>query len=118
MKDLKYSPTSFDVKKGDTVTFAFRNDDAIPHDAFIGDEAAQDDHEAGMRSASTASDMSETSETSGMDHGGGAESEAIVVQPGKTGELTHTFDTAGTLLIGCHEVGHYAGGMKATISVT
>ncbi|MEO7428152.1 MAG: hypothetical protein ABIY48_02095 [Acidimicrobiales bacterium] len=36
----------------------------------------------------------------------------------ENGELTHTFDDTGTLEIGCHQAGHYARGMKLTITVT
>jgi hypothetical protein len=35
-----------------------------------------------------------------------------------TKELTHTLDTAGTILAGCHVTGHYAGGRKAEITVS
>jgi uncharacterized cupredoxin-like copper-binding protein len=48
------------------------------------------------------------------DHGG----DAITVDPGRTGELVHTFTSGQSVLIGCHEAGHYAAGMKITVSVT
>ena len=53
----------------------------------------------------------------GMSHGG-SDAEAITVEPGKTGSLTRTFDEAGTVVLGCHEPGHYASGTKATINVS
>jgi uncharacterized cupredoxin-like copper-binding protein len=111
MKELKFDPASVNVTAGETVTFVFTNDDTIRHDAFVGDEAAQDKHESEMASAGSSSDGA---------HGGSHDmesSDAIIVEPGKTGEITHTFDEAGTILIGCHEPGHYAGGMKMTIAV-
>ena len=37
--------------------------------------------------------------------------------PGESKGLEHTFATAGSVLIGCHEPGHYAGGMVATVAV-
>ena len=33
-------------------------------------------------------------------------------------ELTHTFVQPGQTLAGCHVAGHYAVGMKATITVS
>ena len=48
----------------------------------------------------------------------GTDSDATVVQPGQTGPMTHTFTESGTVLIGCHEPGHWEAGMKATIKVT
>jgi len=51
------------------------------------------------------------------DHGGD-DADAIVVEPGETGTLTHTFDDAGTVEIGCHQPGHYGAGMKIAVTVT
>jgi uncharacterized cupredoxin-like copper-binding protein len=48
----------------------------------------------------------------------GGDDPAVTVEPGKTEELTTRFDDAGTYEIGCHEPGHYAAGMKITITVT
>jgi uncharacterized cupredoxin-like copper-binding protein len=58
---------------------------------------------------------------SGMDMGGADSEDAeggITVEPGERGELTYTFQAGDELLIGCHEPGHYAGGMKITIDVS
>jgi uncharacterized cupredoxin-like copper-binding protein len=44
--------------------------------------------------------------------------DAIDVEPGKTGELTHAFKANEQLLIGCHEEGHYVQGMKVQVNVT
>lgn len=102
MRDIAYSPTSLDVRAGEKVRLRFKNTGQVVHDAFIGDAAAQDQHEKEMRGA----------------HGDHAmESEGLSVKPGKTGELTYSFDTPGQILIGCHEPGHYTGGMKVTVNV-
>jgi uncharacterized cupredoxin-like copper-binding protein len=42
---------------------------------------------------------------------------AVTVEPGKTRSITTMFDETGTVLIGCHEPGHWEAGMKATITV-
>ena len=102
MKEFAYEPAAVTVNAGETVKFVFRNEGAVVHDAFLGDEAAQAEHEREM--------------AAGDDHEG---HEAIKVDPGKTGELTHTFGKAGeALIIGCHETGHYAAGMKLTVTVS
>jgi uncharacterized cupredoxin-like copper-binding protein len=49
-------------------------------------------------------------------HGGS--DDALTVEPGKTGELQHTFDAAGETLIGCHEPGHYEAGMRVAVTVS
>ncbi len=102
MKEFAYEPASVDVKAGETVKFVFRNEGRIVHESFIGDEAAQLAHEQEMQEGQ-------------KDHG----DHAIKVLPGETGTLTHTFEKAGeTLIIGCHEVGHWPAGMKMTVTVS
>ena len=56
----------------------------------------------------------------GSEHGGGhggGDEEALTVDPGETGELTHTFEESGSIEIGCHQPGHYNAGMKITVEV-
>ena len=107
MRDIAYSPTEVTVHQGETVRFVFTNRGKLPHDAFIGDEDAQADHEKDMR------------EADGGGHGGhGDDEKAVTVEPGKTGELEHTFDEDGEVLIGCHQPGHYDAGMKVAVEVS
>jgi uncharacterized cupredoxin-like copper-binding protein len=111
MTDIAFEPETVEVAEGETVRFVFTNSGAVVHDAVIGDEQAQADHEAEMR---------EEDEDEG--HGGGGhgedEDDALTVEPGETGELTHTFDEAGETFIGCHQPGHYEAGMVVTVDVT
>jgi uncharacterized cupredoxin-like copper-binding protein len=109
MRDIAYVPASVSVRTGETVKFVFHNRGQAVHEAFIGDEAAQKEHENEMRGE-------------GM-NGAGMNSthhddEAVRVEPGKTATLTHTFSQAGPVLIGCHEPGHYAAGMKLAVTVS
>jgi uncharacterized cupredoxin-like copper-binding protein len=109
MVDIAFKPTSVQVTSGETVEFVFTNTGQVVHDAFIGDAAAQSAHETEMRA-----------DTSGG-HGGGHDGKdeaATTVNPGKTGSLTRTFDTSGTVEIGCHQAGHYTAGMKLGLTVT
>lgn len=111
MIDIAYDPaTPVSAKAGETIRFVFHNRGKIAHDAFIGDAAAQADHEKEMREA----------EGGGHDTkmGGKDDKDAITVDSGKTDEVIHTFDRAGTLEIGCHQPGHYAAGMKITVTVS
>jgi uncharacterized cupredoxin-like copper-binding protein len=103
MKEFSYDPASVTVKAGETVKFVFHNQGQILHDAFIGDEAAQAEHEKEMR------------EGGSMPHDGG---DAIKVIPGATGTLTHTFKAGESLIVGCHETGHYQAGMKMALTVS
>lgn len=100
--ELRFEPDAFTFSVGETVRFEVTNAGAIQHEFFIGDADAQADHEA------------EIVEMGGMAHD---EPNGISVDSGETKALEHTFATAGTILIGCHEPGHYAGGMVATATV-
>ena len=100
---LKIEPATINVPAGVPVTFAVTNSGATDHEFYLGDEAAQAEHENEMASMG------------GMTHD---EPEGIAVKPGETKELTYTFAQAGESLAGCHVAGHYAGGMKAAIMVT
>ena len=104
MTENDFDPAALDVEQGETITFVFHNSGEIAHDAFIGDADAQADHEEEMRMAD---DM-------GHDTG----DDALTVAPGFTGELTYTFDEAGSIEIGCHRPGHYASDMKIMVTVS
>lgn len=111
MVDIAFEPDTLDIARGETVRFVFTNTGEVAHDAFIGDEDAQADHEAEMREA-------DDDEGHGGGHGDDAAENAVTVEPGDTGELTYTFDEAGTVEVGCHQPGHYESGMKIDVEVT
>lgn len=94
--------SSHAVPSGVPVTFVVTNVGAIEHEFYLGDEAAQGEHEMEMV------------QMGGMSHD---EPDGIALKPGETKELTHTFAAAGTSVAGCHVAGHYAAGMRAEISV-
>ncbi len=112
MTDMAFSPPSIDVDAGDTITFVFRNDGAVRHEAVFGTLAEQETHHAEMAERDTSH--------SDMDRGSTPHDEtelhAVVVEPGATAEVTHTFTDASTV-VGCHEPGHWEAGMRLDIDV-
>jgi uncharacterized cupredoxin-like copper-binding protein len=100
---FRIEPGDFTVPAGEPVTFVVKNGGVLDHEFFVGDEATQAEHDKEMLSS-----------------GGTAKDGAtgIGVKPGQTKELTMTFAAAGPTLAACHIPGHYAGGMKTTITVT
>ncbi len=100
--DMTFEPAAFTVKAGETVTFDVRNAGQIAHEYFVGTQVEQDEHETEMRQPMAA----------GHDHPTG-----VHVDAGKSKALSMTFVKAGTFLVGCHEPGHWAAGMKGTITV-
>ena len=101
---LKIEPAVMTVPAGASVTFVVRNTGTVLHEFTLGDEAEQTAHEQEMMASGGMSMPKD-------------EPMAIGVQPGTTKELTVTFDKPGGMLAGCHVAGHYAAGMKATITV-
>ena len=96
----KFSVEELQVRPGETVRFVLRNTDPIPHELIVGDQSVQDIHELGTE-AHHAERPGEVS-----------------VAPGSTAVTTYRFGKAGgTLLFGCHLPGHWAYGMRGTITV-
>jgi uncharacterized cupredoxin-like copper-binding protein len=106
MVDNRFEPAALAVARSEKVMFVFRNNGSVAHDAFVGDAAAQAMHETDMMGGSGAHD------------GHAAAAADVTVEPGMTGTLTHTFGEAGEVEIGCHEPGHFAGGMKMAVAVS
>jgi P-type Cu+ transporter len=99
---LRFSPDQISVKAGETVAFEITNSGALPHEFFIGTQAEQQAHESEMASGSPM-----------MDEPG-----AVNVPAGGTARLVYTFNQPGALEYGCHVPGHYAAGMRGTITIS
>lgn len=106
---LEFDPEAIEVEVGETVTFVVRNTGNAVHEFVLGNETYQEEHEKEMSGAGGAEGHG------GMDMGD--DSNAISVAPGATQEITWTFTEAGKVLYGCHEPGHYEGGMVGAIEV-
>jgi uncharacterized cupredoxin-like copper-binding protein len=98
---LHFAPEAMNVRAGETVAFEISNPGVVPHEFVIGDVAEQEAHERAMTSGPMSS-----------------EPNAVAVPPGQTVQLVYTFDRAGTLEYACHVAGHYAAGMRGTITVS
>jgi Cu+-exporting ATPase len=98
---LRFAPDAFNVRAGETVAFDISNSGALPHEFVIGDASVQQAHESEMAAG----------------HMGG-EQNAIEVPAGQTVRLVYTFGQPGTLEIGCHLPGHFAAGMRGTITIS
>jgi uncharacterized cupredoxin-like copper-binding protein len=98
---LRIEPSSMTVQVGVPVTFVVTNTGSVEHEFYLGDEEAQTEFEAEMQAGAMRHDQPE----------------GISVAPGETKELAYTFTEPGETLAGCHVLGHYGGGMKATITI-
>ena len=95
----RFDPSTLTFEPGTTVRFEVRNTDPIDHEFILGDEEVQAVHERGTES-----------------HHGARPGE-ISIPAGTTRTTTYTFAEAATLIFGCHLPGHYAFGMRGTVTV-
>jgi uncharacterized cupredoxin-like copper-binding protein len=96
----KFEPTGLAVEPGETVRFVIVNTDPIDHEFILGHREVQRVHEEGTeaRHAPRPGEIS--------------------VPAGETVITTYTFpEISGTLIFGCHLPGHYAFGMRGTVTV-
>jgi uncharacterized cupredoxin-like copper-binding protein len=95
----RFDPSDIEVQPGQTIRFVVENTDPIDHEFIVGDEQVQQAHEAGTEA-----------------HHPPRPGE-ISIAPGETVITTVTFPLTGSLLFGCHLPGHYAYGMRGTITM-
>ena len=126
MQDMSFSPKSLDVKAGETVHFVLVNKGQLLHEFNLGDAAMHAEHQKQMMQMQSGGMMSATG-MGKMDHGamghgdmGGMKHDDpnnVLVEPGKTAELTWTFKQATGLEFACNLPGHYQAGMVGKLTV-
>lgn len=107
LDSLAFEPDRVSVEPRETVRFVVSNTGASLHEFILGPESVQVAHEE-------ASAMGE--EGHGELHVDG-QLAALELEPGATAEATVTFEAEGEVIFGCHEPGHYDGGMFGTVTV-
>ena len=103
---FRFTPDPITVKVGETVTFRITNDGVVPHEVVLDDSEGQDAHEAEMQEMIAAGNMMMMDEVN-----------AFALLGGESKTLTWTFTEAGTVYLGCHQPGHFAAGMVASVIV-
>ena len=122
MRDNRFEPDQLTARRGEVITIRFRNQGSVRHEALAGDEAAQQAHHREM-AGSTATGSTPMATMPGdaghpADDGHhGPQPGMVVVEPGATGELTMTVPESGTIVLGCHEPGHWESGMKLSVGL-
>jgi len=95
-----FDPDAIEVEPGQTVRFVIHNTDPIHHEFILGDEHVQLVHEEGTEA-----------------HHPPRPGE-VSIPPGATVVTTYTFPVSGgSLIFGCHLPGHYAYGMRGSVTV-
>ncbi|WP_443697496.1 copper-resistant cuproprotein CopI [Pseudomonas sp.] len=132
LQDMSFSPKSLDVKAGETVRFVLVNKGQLLHEFNLGDAAMHAEHQKQMMQMQSSGMLNATGmgkmDHGAMDHGamasmgnmGGMKHDdpnSVLVEPGKTAELTWTFTKASGLEFACNIPGHYQAGMVGKLNV-
>lgn len=130
MTDLAFSPKTLEVKAGETVRFVLINKGQLLHEFNLGDAAMHAEHQKEMLKMQQSGAMTTTGmDHAGMDHGAMGQGSmpmagmthddpnSVLVEPGKTAELTWTFSGTRDLEFACNVPGHYQAGMVGTLKL-
>ena len=131
MRDMSFNLQSIDIKAGETVRFVLVNKGQLLHEFNLGDAAMHARHQQEMLQMQQSGMLTPTGMKE-MDHDAMAAMEhssqghamkhddpnSVLVEPGKTAELTWTFSRAGSLEFACNIPGHYQAGMVGKVSVS
>lgn len=134
--DMFFEHKAIQVKAGETVRFVLVNKGRLLHEFNLGDAAMHAEHQKEMLAMQQGGMLSPTGMSHEamnhevMDHGSmmqGAMNNhkpmkhdapnSVLVEPGKTAELTWTFSKAVDLEFACNIPGHYQAGMVGKINI-
>ena len=130
LNDMSFDPKAIQVKAGETVRFVLVNKGQLLHEFNLGDAAMHAQHQqemlqmqqSGMLTPTGMKEMSH--DMADMDHGSmdhgmkHDDPNSVLVEPGKTAELTWTFSKATNLEFACNIPGHYQAGMVGKLTVS
>lgn len=100
--NMRFDPSSVNVRKGETVRFVVKNDGVMLHEFVIGTLKANQEHAELMKRFPN------------MQHDAPYMAH---VAPGETGEVIWKFNRTGEFQFACLIAGHYDAGMFGTIKV-
>ncbi|KPA88919.1 MULTISPECIES: cupredoxin domain-containing protein [Pseudomonas] len=130
MTDIAFDAKELEVKAGETVRFVLVNKGQLLHEFNLGEAAMHAAHQQEMLKMQQSGMLTPTGmKMPAMDHSsmaGGAmdhgmmkhdDPNSVLVEPGKTAELTWTFSKAGSLEFACNIPGHYQAGMVGRLKI-
>jgi uncharacterized cupredoxin-like copper-binding protein len=96
----RFAPSNVVAAPGETIRFVVQNTDPIDHEFIVGDRQVQRIHERGTEPLHP------------------PKPGEMSVPAGTTQVTTYTFPSEpGSLIFGCHLPGHYAYGMRGTVTI-
>lgn len=119
MDEMKYSPESITVEKGETVKFVVSNDGRLIHEFNIGTDEMWRGHGSEMRKMLKNGMMTmrslnhEKMQQAGMMHD---DANSVLLEPGQTAEMIWTFSNSAEIGFACNVPGHREAGMVGSIA--
>lgn len=99
---MRYTPSSIDVKQGETIRIIATNTGKLKHELILGTEKELIEHYEQMKKFPE------------MEHD---DPKMITVAPGGKGEIVWQFTKTGKIHFACLQPGHYEAGMKGFVRV-
>lgn len=100
--NMRFTPSSLSVKKGDTVRLVVKNSGKLKHELVLGTPQELAEHYKQML------------KFPGMEH---EDPQMVSVAPGSVGEIIWKFDRSGVVDFACLQPGHFDAGMQGKVAV-
>ena len=125
MHDNYYEPSSFQIKKGETVKFEVENAGMLVHEFNIANKMMHMKHQPEMIKMAEngillafSIDKEKMKKMAKMDKSmGHSHSNSVLLEPKQKGDIIWKFDNAVNIEVACNVPGHYQAGMIAKVNI-
>ena len=125
MYDNYYEPSSFQIKKGETVKFEVENAGMLVHEFNIANKMMHMKHQPEMIKMAEngillafSIDKEKMKKMAKMDKSmGHSHSNSVLLEPKQKGDIIWKFDNAINIEVACNVPGHYQAGMIAKVNI-
>ena len=125
MYDNYYEPSSFQIKKGETVKFEVENAGMLVHEFNIANKMMHIKHQPEMVKMvengillAFSIDKEKMKKMAKMDKSmGHSHSNSVLLEPKQKGDIIWKFDNAVNIEVACNVPGHYQAGMIAKVNI-
>ena len=125
MYDNYYEPSSFQIKKGETIKFEVENAGMLVHEFNIANKMMHLKHQPEMIKMAEngillafSIDKKKMKKMAKMDKSmGHSHSNSVLLEPKQKGDIIWKFDNAVNIEVACNVPGHYQAGMIAKVNI-
>ena len=125
MYDNYYEPSSFHIKKGETIKFEVENAGMLVHEFNIANKMMHMKHQPEMVKMAEngillafSIDKEKMKKMAKMDKSmGHSHSNSVLLEPKQKGDIIWKFDNAVNIEVACNVPGHYQAGMIAKVDI-